>query len=133
MLIGTALVLTIGWLAYGIGLPRNPVAFGLSYLLCAGALFGFGLILGSIGGSKLAQGLGMVAYFPMLFFAGLYVPRAAMPETLRTIGDYTPLGAGVEALQAAADGAWPRLLHLAVIGGYAAIAWIGAVRVFRWS
>lgn len=133
LLIGTALVLGIGRLAFDVDLPGNPVAFVLAFVLCCAALFGFGLALAGTGKSKLAQGLGSALFFPMMFFAGLWVPREAMPQTLRDIGDFTPLGAGVGALQAASNGDWPSLLHIGVLVGYTAIAWLLATRYFRWS
>jgi ABC-2 type transport system permease protein len=131
--IGAVLVLAIGRLAFGVALPDNPLAFLASFLLCCAALFGFGMLLASAGSSKVAQGLGSVLFFPMMFFAGLWVPREAMPESLRSVGDFTPLGAGVQALQDASDGHWPQLLHVGVMIGYALLAWLLAARYFRWS
>jgi ABC-2 type transport system permease protein len=133
LLIGAVLVIGIGRLAFDVDLPGNPVAFVLAFVLCCAALFGFGLALAGTGKSKLAQGLGSAVFFPMMFFAGLWVPREAMPETLRGIGDFTPLGAGVGALQDASSGDWPQLLHVGVLVGYTAIAWLLATRYFRWS
>ena len=54
-----------------------------------------------------AGAIGTLLFFPLMFFAGLWVPQATMPATLRDISDYTPLGAAVQALQDAAGGHWP--------------------------
>ena len=43
--------------------------------------------------------VGSLLFFPMMFFAGLWVPRAEMGSVLRGISDYTPLGALVAAVQ----------------------------------
>lgn len=131
--IGVALVLAVGWLVFGVPLPGQPIGFALGYLLAAGTLFGFGLLIASVGSTKLAQGLGSLAFFPLMFFAGLWVPREVMPATLQRIGEFTPLGAAVEVMQAGSEGQWPQLLHVVVLLGYAAVAWITAARVFRWS
>jgi ABC-2 type transport system permease protein len=56
-----------------------------------------------------------------------------MPEALRRVGDFTPLGAGVQALQDAIAGAWPRPLHLAVLAAFAAAAGLAAAKLFRWE
>jgi ABC-2 type transport system permease protein len=131
--LGVVLVLAVGWLAYGVDLPGNPVAFVLSFTLVATTLFGVGLLLACAGSSKVAQGLGSLVFFPLMFFAGLWVPREVMPANLQRIGGFTPLGAGVQAMQDAATGHWPQLLHLGVLLGYAAVAWLAAARFFRWS
>jgi ABC-2 type transport system permease protein len=68
----------------------------------------------------------------MMFLAGLYFPREVMPAVLRRIGDFTPLGAGVQALQDA-TGAWPRPLHLAVLAAFAIAACLAAAKLFRWE
>ncbi|NUR71034.1 MAG: ABC transporter permease [Hamadaea sp.] len=131
--IGVLLVLTVGWLAYGVDLPSNPTAFVLGFLLVAATLFGIGLVLATAGSAKMTQGLGSLTFFPLMFFAGLWVPREVMPETLQRIGEYTPLGAGVQVMQDATVGHWRQALHVVVLCAYAAVAWGVAARFFRWS
>ncbi|WP_027342067.1 ABC transporter permease [Hamadaea tsunoensis] len=131
--IGVLLVLGVGWLAYGVELPANPVAFVLGFLLVAVTLFGIGLLLATAGSAKMVQGLGSLTFFPLMFFAGLWVPREVMPRTLQQISAYTPLGAGEQVMQDAVAGHWPHAMNIAVLCVYAAAAWAGAVRFFRWS
>ncbi|GIH10651.1 transport permease protein [Rhizocola hellebori] len=133
LLMGSLAVLLLGWVAFGVALPGNPAAFALIYILCVAAMFGIGLMLASVSGSKTAQGIGSAVFFPLMFFAGLWVPVKVMPEALRTISSFTPLGAGVQALQDSAIGQWPQLLHIGVLLVWTALAWIGAIRMFRWS
>ena len=82
---------------------------------------------------KGAGAIGSVLFFPILFFAGLWVPREVMGDALRRISDLTPLGAGVQSLQDAASGHWPQLLHVAVMLGWAIVAGGLAARYFRWE
>jgi ABC-2 type transport system permease protein len=77
--------------------------------------------------------LAAATFFPLMFFAGLWVPRAAMPESFRAVSDWTPLGAAVEAIQAGLQTGFPSLRSLLVLAAYAAVfGWI-AVRFFRWE
>jgi ABC-2 type transport system permease protein len=133
LLAGALAVILVGRLAFGVKLPANPAAFGLAFALCVAAMFGIGLLLASINGSKVVQGIGSTVFFPMMFFAGLWIPRAVMPANLRSIGDFTPLGAGVQALQDATAGHWPQLLHIGVLAVWTFAAWVSAVRYFRWA
>jgi ABC-2 type transport system permease protein len=72
-------------------------------------------------------------FFPLMFFAGLWIPRAQMPASLRQISDFTPLGAAVQGLQDSMRGAWPHPAGLAVLAGYAVVFTVAAVRFFRWE
>jgi ABC-2 type transport system permease protein len=120
--------------AYGVALPRQPFGFALSLLLTAGALVALGILVAAVATTgKAANALAMVLFFPLMFFAGLWVPRPQMPETLRTISDYTPLGAGVQALQDSTAGHWPTGLELAVLLTWAVICSAAAARLFRWE
>jgi ABC-2 type transport system permease protein len=56
-----------------------------------------------------------------------------MPDSLRTVSDFSPLGAAVQALDDAWFGVTPSLLHLAVMVAYALVVGIVAIRVFRWE
>jgi ABC-2 type transport system permease protein len=133
-LAAVTVVLGIGAVAFGTGLPERPLAFLVGFALAAAALFAIGLLLAAVAPSgRAASGIGTLLFFPLMFFAGLWVPRAAMPEPLRRIGDFTPLGAGVQALQDAATGSWPRPLHLAVMAACAIGASLAAAKLFRWE
>jgi ABC-2 type transport system permease protein len=133
LVLAAGLVVLIGRIVFGVALPDNPLAFLATFLLATGALFGIGLMLASARTGKLAAGLGSAVFFPLMFLAGLWVPRAVMPHALRTISDLSPLGAGVQALQDTSAGHWPRMLHLGVLALWTGSAWLGALRLFRWQ
>ncbi|MFD0557210.1 ABC-2 type transport system permease protein [Stackebrandtia endophytica] len=127
-------VLAIARLGFDVGLPQHLPAYLLVFLLAALAMFSIGLLVAALApGGAGASAIGLVLFFPMLFFAGLWVPRASMNEVLLTISDLTPLGAAVQSLQDAALGDWPQLLHVAVMLVWAIAAGGLAARFFRWE
>jgi ABC-2 type transport system permease protein len=130
----TALVLLVARLAFGVALPGAPLAWVLTLVLVAAALLAVGLAVAAVSPTgKVAGAVGNILFFPLMFFAGLWIPLPVMPEPLRRIGELTPLGAGVEALQEAAAGQWLDAGHLAVLVAYIVVLSVGAVRVFRWT
>jgi ABC-2 type transport system permease protein len=133
VVIGAA-VLAIGAAAFGTHMPRNPAGFAIAFVLAAAAMFGLGMLVAAVASSgRMATAIGMILFYPLNFFAGLWLPREAMPAVLRRISDFTPLGAGVQSLQDSTTGAWPRPLHLAVMAAIAVIASLAAARWFRWE
>jgi ABC-2 type transport system permease protein len=127
------MLLAVGRLAFDVALPKQPVGFALAFVLGAAAVFSMGLALAAVAPTaRSAQGIGSLLFFPLMFFAGLWVPRAAMPGVLRHVSDLTPLGAGAQALQDATGGAWPQPLHLAVMAAYVIGFGVIAARTFRW-
>ncbi len=127
-------LLVIGTVAFHITLPRQPVGFALAFLLTAGAMLGIGLVIAAVAPTGRSAGpIGSFVLFPLMFFAGLWLPREAMPAVLRRVSDFTPLGAGVQSLQDAANGHWPHPLALAVLAGYLAVTGLVAARTFRWQ
>jgi ABC-2 type transport system permease protein len=127
-------VLAIARLGFAVPLPGLIPAYLLMYVLATVSMLSIGLLIASLVRSGRGAGaVGSVLFFPVLFFAGLWVPREAMADWLRTISDFTPLGAGVQSLSDAAAGSWPQLLHVAVMIGWTVVAGTVSAKIFRWE
>lgn len=132
--VAVVLVLAVGRIAFDVPLPRQAGGYVLAYVLCVVTALTIGLLVAALAPSgKGAGSIGTILFFPMLFFAGLWFPRESMPEALRRISDFTPLGAGVQSLQDTASGHWPQLLHVAVMLVWTVAAGALAARKFRWE
>lgn len=80
-----------------------------------------------------ANAIGALAWYGLMFFAGLLLPRQELPAVIRHIGDWTPLGAAVDAIQRAMLAGFPSVSSLLVLGGYTVVFGSAAVRYFRWE
>lgn len=128
------LVLAVARLAYNVPLPRQPLAFVVYALLTAFALLAGGLLIAAVAStSQTAQAIGSLAFFPLMFFAGLWLPIPSMPSVLQHISHVTPLGAAVQALQYASDGQWPHPQQLLILIAYTVVLGAAAVKLFRWE
>ncbi|MGP3536305.1 ABC transporter permease [Microbacterium sp. RD1] len=128
------LVLAIGRIAFAVPLPANPLGYLIAYTLSTLAMLAIGLLVAAVAPTAAgASALGLVLFFPLVFFAGLWIPRESMPEVLRTVSDFTPLGPAVQSLQDAAAGGWPSFFSLAVLAGWTVVAGGLAARYFRWE
>jgi len=133
-LVGLALVIAVGSALLGVGVPRNLPGFLVAFVLGTLALFALGLLVAAIAPSgRAAGGIGPLLFFPLLFFAGAWMPKERMPNLLARIADFTPLSATMDSLQATWQGGDPRALHLAVLLVFALLVGLLAARAFRWE
>src|SRR5690606_1331073 len=80
-LLGAVLVIVAGWLVLGSRLPEQLLGFLLVFLLGAAAMLALGLVIAAVApNSKAAPGIGSVTMFPLLFVAGMWIPREIMPD-----------------------------------------------------
>jgi ABC-2 type transport system permease protein len=127
-------ILAVARLGFAVPLPRQPGAFVVAALLAAFALLAVGLLIAAVAPTgRAARGIGAVTFYPMMFFAGLWLPIPNMPAVLQHISHATPLGAAVPALTAAAQGSWPTALQLLTMAGWAVAFGLAAARFFRWE
>lgn len=127
-------ILLVGAAAFGVPLPAQPAGFVLAFALTAAAMIGLGLLIASLARNPRAAGaIGTMLFLALMVFAGLWMPQAAMPAGLRTVGDDTPLGAAVAALTRSMAGQWPSAASFGVLAGYAAAFGLLAWRMFRWE
>ncbi len=132
--VAMVLFLAVAWFGFGVEPPKHPLGFALAWLRAAAALLAIGLVVTAIApGRGSATAIGTVLFFPLMFFAGLWVPISLMPPLLRDIAHYTPLGAGMGAFQAAYVGEFPSAAPLLTLAAYAVVCAVAAVRWFRWE
>ena len=130
----TAGILAIGRLAFRVPLPHHLLAFLLVLALLTCAMLAIGLLVTAVAPTgRSASVIGAALFFLLMFFAGLWIPRALMSQALLHVGDFTPLGAGVRAVQDSVFGAGPSLSALAVLAAYAVVSTALAGRFFRWQ
>ncbi|MEV6595945.1 ABC transporter permease [Actinoplanes sp. NPDC051346] len=132
--VSVALLLGVARLVFDVPLPREIPGFLVAFLLTVGAAAAIGLVIAALAPSgKTANTAGTLLFFPAMFFAGLWTPRELLPELLRRVGDFTPLGAGERAVQAAMTGSWPEWTSLTVLLAYMVVFGLAAARMFRWE
>jgi ABC-2 type transport system permease protein len=130
--VGTALLLVIGAAVFDIPGPKDPLGFLLTFVLGTGSVFGLGLLAAALARtSRSAGGIAMIAYLPIMFLGGVYLPRQFLPDVVQQIGKFTP--PGVQALQDAWTGAGPQPLQLAVLALFTIGIGALAARSFRWE
>ena len=87
------LVLAVARLGYDVFLPRQLAGFVVAALLAAAALMAIGLVIAAVTpNARTAQITGALLFFPLMFFAGLWLPIPTMPTVLQHISHATPLG-----------------------------------------
>jgi ABC-2 type transport system permease protein len=133
-LITLSILFSLAVVAFGVGAPRNPGGLLLSLALCACSLFALGLFIAAVAPSSGSlMVVEAVAFFPLIFFAGLWVPIQEMPTALQHVSSYTPLGAAVQAAQGAMGGTFPSARPLLVMAVWCVVFGLAAWRFFRWE
>lgn len=134
LVVTVTVILVVARFGYHVIAPRELGGFVIAALLAAVALLSVGLFIAAVApGARVAQAIGTIVFFPMMFFAGLWLPIAQMPAALRHISHATPLGAAVQALQDSAQGYWPTTLQLVTLSAYAVAFGLAAAKLFRWE
>ena len=133
-LAGLLIVNAVSVTAFGAAVPKSVTGLALSCLLAIAGLFALGLLVAAVAPTAgSVNAIGRLALVPLMFFAGLWLPRALMPAILQDISDYSPLGAAVEAIQYSMQTGFPPARPLLVLAAYAVVFGFAARRFFRWE
>jgi ABC-2 type transport system permease protein len=128
------IVNVVSVIAFGAADPKSPGGLALSLLLAVAGLFALGLLIAAVAPtSGSVNAISRLALIPLMFFAGLWLPRPLMPQILQDISNYTPLGAAVEAIQDSMQAGFPPARPLLVLAAYAVVFAFAARRFFRWE
>ena len=128
-------ILTVGSVFFfGVNGSFEIPGFVLSIVLVTIALFSLGVLIAAIAPSQgVSTAMGQGLLYPLLFFAGIYVPMQFLPGSLQTISHFTPVGAAVQALESSMQGTFPSIVPLLVMAAYAVFFSFVAIRYFRWE
>ncbi|MEV0066083.1 MULTISPECIES: ABC transporter permease [unclassified Amycolatopsis] len=131
-LAGVVLMLVTARVAFEVPLPRHPLTYALTLVLGLVSVFALGLVAASVARTaKGASALAMIAFFPIMFLGGVYLPRPLLPEVIQRIGAYVP--PGTQPLQDAWVGAGVQPLQFVALAAFALGGTALAVRLFRWE
>lgn len=131
---GVAVILVLSVVAFGAPAPKSPGGLLVSVVLSIAGLFPIGLMIAAMSKTAgAANVIGRLTFFPLIFFAGLWLPRALMPPVLLDISNYSPLGPAVQAMQDSMLSGFPSVQPLLVLAGYAVVFGFLAKRFFRWE
>jgi ABC-2 type transport system permease protein len=134
VLIMATVIVVMARLSYKVPLPTQFGGFILTLLLAIMALMGIGLSIASVAKtSRIAQGLGALCFYPMMFFSGLWLPIPQMSPVLQDVSHATPLGAAVTAMADTLGAQFPPFLYLGILAGWAVASGLLARRLFRWE
>lgn len=132
--LGTALAIVAALTLLDVPPPASWLGTSIALPFTAVSLFSIGLLIGAVAPStSAAQAISSVVWIPVMLLAGMWFPRAAMPEVMRRISDFSPGGAGVDALQQAWFGSGVPLSGLVVLAGSTLVIGGLTAVTFRWD
>ena len=135
-LLGMVILVVTGKLVFGLRIAGSWLDVLAAFVLCALAFYSVGYLIASLAPTaRLAQVVGMVVFFPMMFLSGAGLPLQLLPDGLRRVSDFLPLTYVVRLLQGLWFGdAWSRLwLPVLVLVGILLVGTVASARLFRWE
>jgi ABC-2 type transport system permease protein len=135
-LLGMLLLVLVGWLLYRVRFEGQMVNVVLAVALSGLAMFALGYLIASLApGARMAQVIGMVVFYPMMFLSGAGMPIEILPESIRRISEFLPLTYVVRLLRGMWFGeAWgEHLTDVVILGAVLVVSAALAARFFRWE
>ena len=135
-LLGMIGLVIVGWLLYSVRFEGKIITVFLAVVFCALSMFSIGYLLtGLAPGPRVAQVVGMVIFYPMMFLSGASIPLEIMPETVQRISDFLPLTYVVRLLRGLWFGeSWGNYtLETAILGCVLVVCTALAAYFFRWD
>ena len=134
--LGVLLLILTGKLVFNVRFEGNPLSVLAGFLLGTTAFFALGyLIAGLAPTARIAQTVGMVLAFPMMFLSGATIPWEVLPAKVQAVSRYVPLTLVVKLMKGLWFGdAWSQhWTEVAVLVGCLVVGGIAAARTFRWE
>jgi ABC-2 type transport system permease protein len=135
-LAGVIVLVIVGKAGYGMRFSGNVLSCWLGFTFSAMAFFAIGyLVAGLAPTARIAQAVGMILAFPMMFLGGATIPMEVLPQSVRNFGRFIPSTHVVTLMRGLwAGDSWAKhLTEAAVLGGVLILGMFLAARTFRWE
>ena len=135
-LLGIAILMLVGRAAYNVQSEGNLLSVFGAVALGAFAFFALGYVIaGASPTARVAQIVGMVIFYPMMFLSGAGMPLEILPEGIRSISRFLPLTHVVTLVRGlwAGDGWGQHLTEVGILLGVLVLGTVVAARTFRWE
>ena len=135
-LAGMALLVVVGKLVYDVRFEGNILSVLAGFTLGTLAFLAIGFVIASLAPSaRVAQTVGMVLSYPMMFLCGATIPSELLPSSVQRIADFLPLTYVVKLMRGLWVGEpWSDLwLEATVLTGILVICGAISARFFRWE
>jgi ABC-2 type transport system permease protein len=134
--VGMALTVVAAKLLFGLRFDGSWLGVSAGFTLIAAAFFSVGYMIASVASTaRIAQVVGQLLFFPMMFLSGAALPLQLMPEGVRSFAELLPMTHGVQLLQDLwFGGAWgDSIVHVLVLAGTLIVGLTLSARLFRWE
>jgi ABC-2 type transport system permease protein len=135
-LLGMTILVVTGLLVFGLRIMGSWFSILAAFTLSAFSFFSVGYLIASIvPTARMAQAVGMVIFFPMMFLSGAGMPLQLLPEGLQKVSDFLPLSYVVRLIQGLWFGdAWLTLwLPTLVLAVILVVGTALSAKLFRWE
>lgn len=135
-LLGMLLVVLLGWLLYRVRFEGQVIPLILGVIYSSLAMFSFGYLIASLApNARVANIIGLVVLYPMIFLSGAGMPLEILPESLQSVSKFLPLTYVVRLLRGLwfglpASELWQPIIVLGVI---LVVCGLLSARLFRWE
>jgi ABC-2 type transport system permease protein len=134
--VGVVVLVAAGWVFYHAAFGGSVIVVGIAIALCALSMFSIGYLIAAVAPTaRMANIIGLLILYPMIFLSGTFIPPQVMPESVRQISRFLPLTYAVELLRGLWFGKpWSDfMLATAVLLGVLVVCTALAARFFRWE
>jgi ABC-2 type transport system permease protein len=133
-LVGLVILIIVARLVFDLRFGGNWVYVFGGFLLCAFSFAAVGYIVAGLSPTgRIAQVVGQVLYFPMMFLSGVAFPPEIMPEGVRAAANWLPLTQVVNLLQNLWFGQGWSIQSVLILGLMLVVGTVVSVYTFRWE
>jgi ABC-2 type transport system permease protein len=134
--VGMVMTILVAEFLFGLRFGGSWLNVAAGFSLVAAAFFSAGYLIASIASTaRIAQVVGQMLFFPMMFLSGAAIPLQMMPAGVRRVADLLPMTHGVKLLQNLWFGqGWSgSTTHVLVMVGTLPAGLVLSTRLFRWE